>query len=828
MNIKQIKTIKLSLKVYLGLVFLISLLFVTSIVLAEQEETPTVLKDYMGGQSCPSFVAADINNITTKDECTGLVWARKELPTYYEEFAYFDTNNLDPGYSWEQAKKACEEIAKINGQSIFRLPTVEELLSLLQYKCDVNGCSAQIHEDYGLPFFSGGRYWTINDFNEPAEWLVENSRRDYKRSVSLRNGEVDSPIYNIDMRLNAWCVVDRDPEIVERKFISENETVIDHGKIITSGDLKTVYNRKCLADADCDPPLTGSTCDTDLGFCSKIDINVPVHIYNPITSSTNHVNGSPQQIIICDTGYHVEGIACAPNTDPEIGYWEGTETGGDYVWLPFLCPQGTITLEDGSCEAEWSWVSANGIVFDNNTNTNSANETNGEILKVGYVMPTPYIWIANSNINKVSKIRTFGGYKVTRAGIDRNVWESTGQLIAVKDVGANPSRTAVNVETGDVWIANRDSANVTKLDIDGNFIKTCTTGDTPRGLAIEENGDVWVANSLDDNVVKVNGDDDKDHCIIPGTTVYVSNSGTDEGGAALPYGLAMDSQNNVWVANRNSDKVKKIETHPASGPPSVLVTYSTPAAQGLYGITVDLNDDVWVADYDGGVYKITTSTGNVTRHNIYAVGSLARTRGVTIDLSGAIWVSIFGTNEVVKIPDPQNAPGTLAGPYSTYTYGGINPLGICGDSMGQVWAVNYTSANATVFGSIGANDVDVYAVSSYSGVNPYTYSDMTGINRALILRSGVWFASYDKVRPTNIWGNVIWQEVVPPSTSINVYVEVSNSDTPTGNWAVDAATWNAYPAESSNRQGRFLHIKTVLRSKERGVTPVLWDFIILP
>ncbi|MFC1598854.1 DUF1566 domain-containing protein [Patescibacteria group bacterium] len=825
------------LSLYLVLVVFIALFFIGVSAIAQQEETPAVLKEYISGQDCPSFVPADTNNITVKDECTNLVWARRELPTYYEDFTYFDDNSLDPGYSWEQAKKACEEIAEINGQNIFRLPSVEELLTLMQYKCDGSGCSAKLHENYGLPFFSGGRFWTINDFNEPAAWRLENSRRDYKRSVSLRDAEVDSPVYNIDMRLNAWCVVARNPEIIERKFINVQETAITGGAIVTGGDLQTVYNRKCETDIDCDPPLTGTTCEISTGFCSIIDYALPVNLYNPITDSTVHVGGTPQQIIVCDPGYHVEGTICTENVDEDGGYWEGTETSGDYVWLPFLCPQNTIALDDGSCEVEWVYVNSDGIVFDSNTDSNTATEVGGEILKVGDVMPTPYIWIANSGLDQISKIRAYGGYKVTRAGIDIGVWENKGQLIGVyplednlgNNIGDNPSRTAVNAETGDVWVANRNSANIHKLDIDGNFKKVCTTGGGPRGVAIERNGDVWVASYDAGNAIKISGADS-------GCTALATVS---LGGR--PYGLAIDSQNNLWVSNRGAGILQKVDTSTL-----VVTNFSLPYAgtacgvygRFTYGITVDLNDDIWIADTCTGVWKCDSNcrSGAAAATHIAFSGFAHYTgasRGVTVDISGKIWIAMDYSNQVVKINDVNNP----AGSYEIKNLSGYGsfPIGIAGDSMGQVWVVkqNYWAGDTLNYTDVNlpGGTIETFQINPYQGnIAPYTYSDMTGINRAMVLRSGVWYATYDKVRTSNIWGNVTWQESIPDPTqqSIEVYVEVSNSDTPTGNWSVDAATWNALPAESSSRQGRYLHIKTILRSSQRGVTPVLWDFIILP
>jgi|GEM_PF-4146374 len=257
-----------------------------------------IIRQYIKGQNCPQFgpdtpATADMNALTMKDTCTGLVWVRHELSTYH--------GASQPGYTWDEAATGC---ANLEPKGMFRLPSTDELLSLVKYQCSGSTCGATLGtpEADGKPFFSNGTYWSRNDFNEPANWTdlnripPGNPQRDYKRSVNLLNGKVDSPVYNKLMKLNAWCLVDKTPEIIEKKFT--NVTLA--GNRITGGNLEIVYNRKCttnINNIEC-AALANSTCAN--GYCTVEQ--------NQTISAT-----SPNSLASCDVNQHAEGNSCVAN-----------------------------------------------------------------------------------------------------------------------------------------------------------------------------------------------------------------------------------------------------------------------------------------------------------------------------------------------------------------------------------------------------------------------------------------------------------------------------------------------------------------------------------
>lgn len=514
------------------------------------------------------------------------------------------------------------------------------------------------------------------------------------------------------------------------------------------------------------------------------------------------------------------------------------------------CDDGDTDNTD-SCDSSCTWTCKaltnikfdvdginNGMTYDTNNLTTSippAPIAGGTYLKLAKSMPTPYIWVADTNNNLVYKFRTYDGQRRNCSGTYPNrscfwvpaTWETRGQRFGPFATGVNnPSRTAVNVETGEMWVAGRISGSVSKLDINGNIIKTCCStqpcGGCPnnpgcsgnpvyaRGLAIEENGDVWVANYYDYSITRISGDDTD--CSL----TYVL-------GVGAPYGLAIDQDNHVWVADAGNN-LREVDTTLAT--PAVIGTYPTPRP---YGITVDKFGNVWAGRWDGapGYSKLAYGAAASTVYGACSpfTGVCYATTGISEDLNGEIWAAAYNNDRVIKI----NQAGAIIADSPAPT----TPHGICGDSVGQVWsdglgAPGQIRAYDTAGGILGT-----WSVAAAGTVFPYTYSDMTGLNRAMVLRSGDWISDssagslFDSGFAGQHWGSINWQQTIdtPSKQSIDIWIRASDDPTfsmPVINY-IDSATWNSLPLTSVQRQGRYMQVRTLLRSNIVDNTPVLWD-----
>ncbi len=456
----------------------------------------------------------------------------------------------------------------------------------------------------------------------------------------------------------------------------------------------------------------------------------------------------------------------------------------------------------------------------------------GDYLKLLGVVPTPYLWIANSkwdgcvygdNCGMVSKIRAFPGKKkdcthLADGTVDciwiNGTWEERGEFLgAFPTVDKDPSRTAVRAETGEVWVANRGSTHVVKFDINGKRLATCKVGNSPRGVAIEENGDVWVGNSLDDTVTKLKGDNSCQE------VTTISSGGTH------PYGLAIDSYNNVWIAHRAGGNFGKIntQTDTLAGVYPVNSTNTLP-----YGITVDLVDTVWAGDYSNGVFKIPAGTPFASGAQYYQFPSKdvsGRTRGVTVDLSGNIWLAVDSTSQALKITDLENPH--IPGNFTLFNTDSVNPVGIVGASDGSIWLAGLHNGILTAL-DMNGNKLPLPVnneVNPGKQIRPYTYSDMTGMNRAIVLRTGTWMSKILNSGYYNQhWGTIDKTVFMPPpelnkTFSLEIFVRASNNSAtlPTTSWMTETE-WNS---DLSKRAGQYVQVKVVIKSNKRGATPVL-------
>ncbi|NTU98479.1 hypothetical protein HGA64_00515 [Candidatus Falkowbacteria bacterium] len=487
------------------------------------------------------------------------------------------------------------------------------------------------------------------------------------------------------------------------------------------------------------------------------------------------------------------------------------------------CEDGNVNDTD-ACNNNCTWTiktepydlaGSNGdaVVYDNNNNPGSATAMpGGTYIKIQGIMPTPYIWVAQSTANTIKKIRAFTG---NRRSCSRDIFgnvtcyydgtiETRGQDLGTYPLdnpatapveGLNPSRTAVNAETGDVWVGGRDSASITKLDNQGNILKACPAPAGTRGVAIAQNGDVWVGGSASDQLWRIPGDDT--NC-APIVTIS---------GLGSVYGLAIDSDDNVWSANAAHTAMIKSDTVSNT-------VVSVHPATWVYGITVDPFGNAWGGGYQsGGFFKVdkTAAVNSVAQHFTPPGNQVL---GLTTDIYGNIWGAGYTSGVAVKVSNS-------GVPQFTGAYGWADSHGMCGDSSGQVWEVYYQGF-AKVYD--GATNVELEpAVNVGSPNGTYTYSDMTGLNRAMALRSGTWHKYFDGLYQNQHWGVLHYDQIIPSAQqTVDVFIRANNNygalaSTP---W-LTAAAWNALPMTS--RVGQHMEIKILMRSRQPGVTPVVWN-----
>jgi hypothetical protein len=250
--------------------------------------------------------------------------------------------------------------------------------------------------------------------------------------------------------------------------------------------------------------------------------------------------------------------------------------------------------------------------------------------------------------------------------------------------GTSWPQGTVSDRKGNIWIANCGNDSVTRYG-GGNPAAATNLTDLgiakPFDIAINLQGQVFVTGNGNDSVAMLNPDGSP-----------TAQSPITGAGLKRPLGIAADSRGNMWVASSGVIDVPCPDTHgslkPNGGAITLIASDGTSATAhtggGLtipWGIAVDGNDNIWVADFYGS--RLSEFCGTNPAHCPPAVATgepispasgfgfdgLARNTGVQIDPSGNVWVA----NNWKTLPVPNANPGGyemvafigLAGPLET-------------------------------------------------------------------------------------------------------------------------------------------------------------------
>lgn len=207
-------------------------------------------------------------------------------------------------------------------------------------------------------------------------------------------------------------------------------------------------------------------------------------------------------------------------------------------------------------------------------------------------------------------------------------------------VGNDPFGVAYDNRTGDLFVTNAGSGNVSVLS--GTLarpISAIPVGAQPRGVAYDPvNREVYVANNASDNVTVINASTLQVVASVP----VGSN----------PIGVAADpATGDVFVANHGSSNVSVI----SGATNRVVRTDPTPA--GPYGVAVDnRTDTVFVSDEAAGNLSVISGTSLAGVANISVSVpplGIADLQGIAYDVAdGLVWVGA-GATALVAI-DPIN------------------------------------------------------------------------------------------------------------------------------------------------------------------------------
>ncbi|MFZ0499837.1 MAG: NHL repeat-containing protein, partial [Steroidobacteraceae bacterium] len=245
----------------------------------------------------------------------------------------------------------------------------------------------------------------------------------------------------------------------------------------------------------------------------------------------------------------------------------------------------------------------------------------------------------------------------------------------------SPTGVAVD-SSGDLYVAdesNNEIRMITPAGVVTTFAGSTAIGhadgtgsaatfSAPAGIAIDSSGNLWVADSGNNEIRKIT---------TPGAVVTTwagsGAAGTANGNGTSaefngPTGIAVDSSDNLYVADRNNNEIRKISSSDvvsllagsASGTAGsangtgTAATFSAP-----YGIAVDSLGNLYVADAASSEIRLVTPSAVVTTYagstqagNVNGPASTAQFNypvGIVIDASDNLYIGDNVNDEIREI-----------------------------------------------------------------------------------------------------------------------------------------------------------------------------------
>jgi hypothetical protein len=279
---------------------------------------------------------------------------------------------------------------------------------------------------------------------------------------------------------------------------------------------------------------------------------------------------------------------------------------------------------------------------------------------------------------------------------------------------------------GSVWMASAGGSSLSQYSATGSVLSP-STGWTngglkfPQGLAFDQKGNLWIANNFgpesapgEGNVVVYPGGD-------PSKAVTITG-----GGLNHPFAVQIDGYGRAWVTNAGPGGAKLVGTRAAIavgkfggsvtviGPdfePTSFSPIENDSFKWPLGLAVDSQNNAWIANYFGSTITEIGPDGTVA--GVYRLPRGTLPWAQAVDGSDRVWVAGFARHEVwllcgatTSTCPPGSATGAVLSPklgFRNRAFQHFTSVQI--DQAGNVWLSNNWSKIVPPAGGTGIAEI---------------------------------------------------------------------------------------------------------------------------
>jgi len=392
------------------------------------------------------------------------------------------------------------------------------------------------------------------------------------------------------------------------------------------------------------------------------------------------------------------------------------------------------------------------------------------------------IYIADTSNQRIRKVDT-NGIITTVAGDGSRGYN--GDNGAATSVDLNEPQNIAIDSKGNIYIADFGNSRIRKMDTNGTLITVAGNGSEgysgdngpatsagigkPKGVAVDSSGNIYIADYGNNRIRKVDTNGIITTVAGNGSEGYSGDNGpATSAGIGRPKSVAIDSSGNIYIADQNNNRIRKVDTN------GIITTV---AGNGTYGYSGD--------------------NGPAISAKLY------NPRGVAVDSSGNIYIADYRNNRIRKV-DTNGTITTVAGNGSP-GYSGDNgpatsaklyrPQGVAVDNNGNIYIADYinnrlrkvSTTQAQLSGTPTSSDVGVYDINLTvsDGVNTTHQNFQITVN------------DVSEVTTSKLTYPKGWSLKALPTTGTVNATAFSNI---VSLWKYNDGKWSAYAPNSSDMQ----------------------------